>query len=73
MTIDGVVSGARNAGADGGGGAGMDGTGGGATGDRPASSRLRKLVRDPKVLFDEVAGGAGVSAAPEVLLCIVGG
>ena len=50
----------------------MDGTGRGPAGDGPASSRLRKLVRDPKVLLDEVGGGTGVSAMPEVLLCIVG-
>ena len=72
VTIERVVSGAWNLGADGGGATGSDGTGGGPTGDGPALSRLRKLVRDPKVLFDEVGGGAGVSATPEVLLCIVG-
>ena len=73
VTIEGVVSGTRNSGADGGGGAGMGGTGRGPIADGPASSRLRKLVRNPKVLLDEVGGGAGVCATPEVLLCIVGG
>ena len=51
MTIEQVVSGVQNLEADGGGGVRLDGISVRPAGDRSASSHLRKLIHDPKVLL----------------------